>query len=84
MEEIQVNKLDQSNTSISLDSDIMDDNFISYVSRKTSPAKECFKVIHGLGGSADRKRLLLSESKAERRMREQLEKVEAEREAFKI
>ena len=83
MEEIQVNKLDQSNTSISLDSDIMDSNFINYVSGRKSPAKECFKVIHGLGKSADRKRLLFSETKEERKMREQLEKEEAEREAFK-
>ena len=43
------------------------------------PAKECFKVIFGLGNSADRMRLLAEETKEARRKREQSEKEEAAR-----
>ena len=43
------------------------------------PAKECFKVIYGLGNSAERMRLLAEETKEARRNREQREKEEAAR-----
>ena len=50
--------------------------------RSRTPAKECFKVIYGLGSQADRIRLLQSETKAERKRREELEREEERRKAY--
>ena len=47
------------------------------------PVQECFKVIYGLGNSADRLRLLAEETKEARRLREQQEKEDAERSAYR-
>ena len=73
--EIQVKRLNQSQSSLSLDSEIVEDRCINLEIKESSPVKkECFKVIYGVGKSADRKRQLESETKAERKRREQLEK----------
>ena len=50
--------------------------------RPKIPAKECFKVIYGLGSKADRIRLLQSETRAERRRREEIEREEERKKAY--